>query len=300
MYGPTETPESEELSFEGPERWSRWAAWVRAHTRLAAAVGASIAVLAVIAGGRLLYERSRQPLPPPEGSSPQTGHLSVYLCATEPFWEKCRGPATAADRRKIEAALRSIPEIQSFRFETREQSLANLRKTVVRASNPEGLPDLFGSLRPEDVPESYYAALRPGDWPGVRQRVEALPGVSYVRTFRDDMWWGKADVAITLCPRASSLEKRCARRGAATEAEKAAVLDRIHSLPGIETVYFEDRTHAVKALGDVSRQGLDANGDLPGLSEVFYLKLDRPVTKDLSPSFSDLPGVAGVRPVSTP
>jgi hypothetical protein len=295
-----EAPESEELSFEGPERTSRWAGWLRAHARLVTALALSLGVLA--GGGWFLHERSRQPLPPPDGPWPQTGYLGVYLCGeSTDQWEHCRGrgTVTAVERRRIEAALRGVPEVAGFRFVTREQALAAFREgEPPNALEPGRSEALLRLMRAEDMPESYDVVLRPGDWAGIRRRIEPLAGVSNVSIFRDAFWWGKADVVIRLCPR-SNLEKRCASRGAATEAEKEAVLDRIHSVPGVEAVYFEDRPHALKVLRHVWWEGIDLGGDLPALNESFYLKLDRPpVMRDLAPFFTDLTGVEGLSRVS--
>lgn len=297
-----EDPRSEELSFgadsgDGPRPSERAAEWARAHRRLLTAVGLSVALVAGSGvGGWHLYEKSNQPLPPPDGPWPQTGRLSVYLCGGTDFdagWETCRsgGAATAADRQKIEAGLRAMPELRDIRFESREEARANLREKSTEGTEP----DLV------DIPEAYRVRVEPGDWKALRSRIEALPGVSNVFLFRDGFWWDKADIGISLCPESSSLPTNpCKGRGRPTEDEKRNVFDRIKALPDVETVYLEDPAHYLKMLRHSywEETGSAAN-DVAHLPETFYVKLKRPPARDtINKIFEGMPGVNDVSDIS--
>ncbi|WP_433499819.1 permease-like cell division protein FtsX [Sphaerimonospora sp. CA-214678] len=297
-----EDPRSEELSFgadsgDGPRPSERAAAWARARRRPLTVVGLSVALAAGLGvSGLHLYGKSGRPLPPPDGPWPQTGRLSVFLCRGTDFdagWETCRagGAATAADKQKIEAGLRAMPELRDIRFESREETRADLREKSTRGTEP----DLI------DIPEAYRARVKPGDWTALRHRIEALPGVANVFLFRDGFWWDKADIGISLCPESSSLPTDpCKGRGRPTDDEKRNVLDRIEALPDVEAVYLEDPAHYLKTLRHSywEETGSAAN-DVAYLPETFYVRLKRPPARDeVEKIFEGMPGVSDVTDIS--
>nr|BFE86662.1 hypothetical protein GCM10020093_092630 [Planobispora longispora] len=104
---------------------------------------------------------------------------------------------------------------------------------------------------------------RDADFAAVAARVDAFPEVEAVVREFPDVWSGKADLAVRLCATADRLEEECARNrpggtaGAATDAEKEAVLDRLWDLPGVETVYLQDRDHLARMLRRHGPQGAD-------------------------------------------
>ncbi|MEZ0074950.1 permease-like cell division protein FtsX [Planotetraspora sp. GP83] len=298
-----DAPEGEELSF-GDDREPRLGGWLRAHRRLVGVVALSALLLAgASVGGWVLYQRSRQPLPPPDGPWPQTGTFSAFLCqGGDAASEACsdRGAVTGEEKQAVAAVLNTSPVVKDFHFETQEEALANFRALPGAEEDPTH-EALLDTIEAADLPESYRGAIGPGDWRALKRRLEALPDVSRVYVFRDHFWWGKANLSIALCPQAAGIYERCEGRGAASQAEKDDVLGRIHALPGVEAVYFEDRAHALKVWRHVWWQGAVTNRDLPNLPEAYYVKLTAPpVIRDIRKSFAGVAGVAQVSDVSGP
>ncbi|MEV4459936.1 permease-like cell division protein FtsX [Microbispora sp. NPDC049633] len=250
-----------------------------------------------LAGWRF-YEDSRRPLSPPDGPRLQSGSFSVYLCdrsGTE-IWSNCHHrTATAEDRRAIEVALRALPQIRDFHFESKEQAFEIFRQGL--SDDPSGLK-VLSVTGADDMPESYTGDLGPGDWGALRRRLEALPGVSNVYIFGDTLWKGIADVGIKFCPEESDLYESCRGHRKASEREKAAVLDRIGKLDGVQTVYFEDVAHALEDNRRILWNGGSGVGPR-ALPEAFYVKFDRPPARaDMEKVFGRMPGVAEVVLVS--
>ncbi|MEN3540196.1 permease-like cell division protein FtsX [Microbispora sp. ZYX-F-249] len=259
-------------------------------------------VVALLAGlglaGWRFSGQSRRPLPPPAQSPPRSGFFSVYLCPNSPHdLPACHdGAATEEDRRGIEAALKAMPEVRIFRFRTREQGWEDFQEWVAPGEG-SGTESVY---EPADVPEAYHGALGPGDWQGVKRRLEGLPGVSDVIVFGDTAWRGRADIAIQFCPdRGDGAFERCERTPRASERERAAVLDRIEDLDGVEAVYFEDLAHALRDRRRMLWEGTEI--DPLVVPEGFWLRLDRPGRlSEMREIFGRMPGVAAVLEVSAP
>ncbi|MCT9928812.1 permease-like cell division protein FtsX [Planotetraspora sp. A-T 1434] len=294
---------SEELSFgQHPDRESRARGWLRAHRGLVSVAALSVLLLAgASVGGWLLYQRSRQPLPPPEGPWPQTGYLTVFLCREDDPLEACRdrGGITAEEKRAVEAVLRTSSVIKKFRFETQEEALAKFRATILPKAMKEdpSRAALLKDVEAADLPASYRGTLGAGDWNTVVQRLERLPGISNSYLYHENFWLGKTDIWIPLCPQVGSYLVQCTGHGKATAAEKQAILDRIRGLPGVDVVYFEDSAHGLKVFRHFwwNGGGVDNPAQVP---ESFYVKFAKPpVTRDIAKSLAGLPGLAGVREV---
>lgn len=263
-----------------------------------------IAALAVVflAGlglaGWWIHEQSRWPLPLPAESLPQSGFFSVYICLpSTPDLPTCHdGAATEEDKQGIEAALKAMPEVRIFRFRTQEQGWEDFQEWVT----PREGSGIASAYEPADMPEAYHGALGPGDWQGVKQRLQGLPGVSDVIVFGDTAWRGRADIAIQFCPdKGDRAYERCERTPRASEQERAAVLDRIEDLDGVEAVYFEDLAHALRDRRRMLWDGTEI--DPLVVPEGFWLKLDRPGRlSEMREIFERMPGVAAVLEVSAP
>ncbi|WP_370024013.1 permease-like cell division protein FtsX [Planotetraspora sp. GP83] len=286
------------MSF-GDDREPRLGGWLRAHRGLVGVVALSVLLLAgVSVGGWVLYQRFRQPLPPPEGPWPQTGYLTVFLCREDDPFEPCRdrGGITAEEKRAVEAVLRTSSVIKKVRFETQEEALANFRATILPKAMKEdpSRAALLKDVEAADLPASYHGTLGAGDWNTVVQRLEGLPGISKFYLTHENFWLGKADLWIPLCPQIGGYLEPCTGHGEATAAEKQAILDRIRSLPGVDVVYFEDSAHGLKVLRHSwwHGGGTDNPAQVP---ESFYVKFMKPpVTRDIAKSLAGLPGLAGV------
>ncbi|MEU7877226.1 permease-like cell division protein FtsX [Microbispora bryophytorum] len=251
-----------------------------------------------VAGWRF-YEHSRRPQPPPVTSAPLTGRLSVFLCTdgSDEYAPNCLyGAATADDRRKIEAVLRSLPELRGLSFETKEQAYERFRKSA--GDDLAGL-EFVRKTRADEMPESYQGALGPGDWEAIRLRIDDLRGVLATGIYGDSLWRGVADIGIALCPEIGSDFSRCQGRARVSEGEKAAVLDRIRDLDGVKAVYIEDAAHARVNMRRIFWRPDTEDVDVRALPEAFYIAFDRPPAKtEMEKIFLSMPGVAQVVPVS--
>ncbi|WP_169950532.1 permease-like cell division protein FtsX [Microbispora sp. H11081] len=203
---------------------------------------AALLVVALAVGGVSAYRASRQPSSPPDGPWPLTGTFLVHLCGPpSPYDEQVSdetptmedicpwGAATAAQRREIERVLASHAETRAYRRLTPAQALA-----IARQDRRVG-EMLDESLVSRAV---YGGVLAPGDWRRVIGEVQRVPGVFHVESYRDDFWWGKADVAVLLC------RADCE----AGPADRQAVYDRLRALPAVDEIYFEDAEHAAAVM----------------------------------------------------
>ncbi|MEU6407307.1 permease-like cell division protein FtsX [Microbispora sp. NPDC046933] len=232
-----EAPRTEEMTTGESGGRRRWP--------LAVAV-AAVLVVALAAGGVVAYRASREPSSPPDGPWPRTGTFLVHLCGPpSPYDEQLSdgprpedictsGAATAAQRREVERVLASHPETRGYRRLTPAQALAIARQD-------ERIGDILDEYLLRRA--VYGGVLAPGDWRRVLGEVQRLPGVFYVESYRDDFWWGKADVAVRFCWEESSTYE--CERG---PADRRAVLDRIRALPGVDEIYYEDAEHALAVM----------------------------------------------------
>lgn len=236
---PVDTPENvagaEELSFgDDPDQEPWLRRWVAAHRKVLAIGTAAIVLLALIAGGGWhLYQQSRKPLPPPAVALPEQVRFAVWLCREEICPDL--GTPRPGDVSRVEATLRSMPEVASVSFLSGESQRS--RHSGVDPSGRRASPtfsDMFhGSLR------------RSSDFPAVAARLSTLTAVAEIRRVPTDFWFGKADVTVTLC--GSSSAEACSPFliQDMTEEQKQAILDRIREIDGVQQIYFEDRRHAL-------------------------------------------------------
>ncbi|MFC4058016.1 hypothetical protein ACFOWE_06900 [Planomonospora corallina] len=306
----------DELSFGGgdPDRepWSEarlraLREWLEARARVLTACAVVLAVLGAAGlGGRYLYERSREPLPPPEAAFPEQLEFAVMLCqGYGPGGGRCPGRprATEADYRAVAERLRAMPELAGVVLRSPEEVRRELsaRHTVTDGWEPAAGtvfdPSLQGTLR------------RGGDFAAVAAKVEAMPEVDSVTRLIPDFWAGKADLEVALCGQAERLRRECTENrprgvvGAATEEEKDAIVARLWELPGAEAIYLQDRDHFMRLARHYGKKDLTSGRPLrpDHAYESLYVKLARPpgieevaaVARALTP----LPGVLGVLPV---
>ncbi|MGI5160952.1 permease-like cell division protein FtsX [Microbispora sp. CA-102843] len=292
-----DSPAMEELSFGDDRRTAGFWTPARRRPLVTVLVVVLLAGLGIAAWG--FYEHLRRPLPPPVTSAPRTGRLWVVLCADGPdeYAPNClHGAATADDKRKIEAVLRSLPEIRDFSFESKERAYERFRKSA--GEDPAGL-EFVRKTRVDEMPESYHGALGPGEWEAIRLRIGDLSGVFATEIYGDSLWRGVADIGIPLCPEIGSDYPRCRGRERVSEEEKTAVLDRVRDLDGVKAVYFEDAAHALANRRRIFWQSEGEDVDVRALPEAFYVAFDRPPAKaEMEKILGRMPGVADVVSVS--
>ncbi|GGL09289.1 permease-like cell division protein FtsX [Planomonospora parontospora] len=296
----------EEISFGGgdPDKEPRLQAWVRAHAGLVRLLSVCAVVLLVLGaagiGGRYLYERSFEPLPPPEAALPEQLRFVVFLC--EGYGPggggRCPGrrKATDAEGRAVAERMRTMPELAGVVFVSGEQ---NRRETLAYYADlgeePSGEVDPFPTVR--------AVLRRSGDFAAVARQVRAMPAVDRVERDPADFWWGRADLAVVLCgtddwSRYACPENRPAGvTGAVSAAERQAVLDRIWTLPEAETVYLQDREHHTRLMRHYYPEE-PAGGRMFRIDlsrETFYVKLSDPAAfPAAAKALKSLPGVSAV------
>ncbi|GIH89691.1 permease-like cell division protein FtsX [Planobispora siamensis] len=300
---------NEELSFGGgdPDREPRLRAWSRAHPRLVAVcVAAAVLLAAGGAGGWYLHRRSQEPSPPPAVAFPEQTRFTVLLCSGYgPGEGLCPGrrKADEAEHLAVAARMRAMPELAGVAYVSEEDNRRETLALYAARGEPqetEGVAftaHLRGTLR------------RSGDFAAVVAKITAFPEVKRVIRVPVDFWAGKADVAVHLCAAADAPREECTENrsggiaGAATGAEKEAVLDRLRELPGVETVYLQDRDHLARLLGHYGPRLPERDQPVQPdqLYETFYVKLFRPAgpagTAEMVRALEPLPGVREVTPV---
>jgi cell division transport system permease protein len=113
------------------------------------------------------------------GADPQ---LSVFL-ATD---------AGQADAARIESALKSASGVRSFRFVTKDEALAEMRRT-------EGFADIAASIVSNPLPDAFVVALVPGEAEAVERlaaELRAAPKVAHVQF--DAVWVKRLEAMLRL------------------------------------------------------------------------------------------------------
>ncbi|GAA3117045.1 hypothetical protein GCM10010466_05050 [Planomonospora alba] len=287
------------------ERSAACREWARAHVRVLTVCAVVPAVLGAAGfGGLYLYERSREPLPPPDAPLPAQLRFVVYPCGRM-MGANCSGGGDAeANARVVAERMRSMPELAEVVPVSEEES----RREVLAyyADAGEELPQGMGAGHPVVRARLH----RGGDFAEVARRLRGMPEVETVYRELSDFWAGKADLAVRLCGKAMEWQHwdRCAenRSGGAehptTAEEKEAILDRIWDLPGAETVYLQSREDSIR---------LDRHyyPEEPSSSrmfrwdravETFYVKLSDPAAFPAAArALKSLPGVGWVSRVGS-
>ncbi|SPL88466.1 Cell division protein FtsX [[Actinomadura] parvosata subsp. kistnae] len=100
--------------------------------------------------------------------------VSVFLCKDGDSWASCAGgEITKPERLNLQRALEGRPEVESVRFEDRQQAWESFRRQY------EDDPELLKATTPTDMPESFRARIRAGaDASAVARAASELPGVS--------------------------------------------------------------------------------------------------------------------------
>jgi cell division transport system permease protein len=110
------------------------------------------------------------------GADPQ---LSVFL-ATD---------AVRADAARIESAIKSASGVRSFRFVTKDEALAELRRT-------EGFADIATTIASNPLPDAFVVALVPGEAEAAERLAAALRAAPKVAHVQFDAVWVKRLEAI--------------------------------------------------------------------------------------------------------
>jgi cell division transport system permease protein len=108
--------------------------------------------------------------------------IATYLCRDSDVNPSCTSAATDTQKQAIEAVIEDSPEVETYRFETKEEAFEKVKKLLGE--------DQFEGPNPvmtaEDMSEAYWITLKnPKEFEGISSAVVGLDGVSQIRDERD-------------------------------------------------------------------------------------------------------------------
>jgi cell division transport system permease protein len=108
--------------------------------------------------------------------------IATYLCRDSDVNPSCTSAATETQKEAIEAVIEDSPEVESYRFETKEEAFEKVKKLLGE--------DQFDGPNPvmtaEDMSEAYWITLKnPKEFKGITSAVIGLDGVSQIRDERE-------------------------------------------------------------------------------------------------------------------
>ncbi|GAA4379878.1 permease-like cell division protein FtsX [Nocardioides caricicola] len=107
--------------------------------------------------------------------------ITAFLCKDRDDNPACAGEVTEAQKERIAAVVEENPEVDSYRFETKEEAFEKI-KELLGAEKFEG-PNPAATA--EDMPESVWITLNdPDEYEGIESAIIGLDGVSSVRDQR--------------------------------------------------------------------------------------------------------------------
>lgn len=108
--------------------------------------------------------------------------IATYLCRDSDANPSCSSAATDAQKQAIEQVMVDSPEVESYRFETKEEAFEKVKKLLgdkqFEGPNPV--------MTADDMSEAYWITLKnPREFEGIKSAVIGLDGVSNIRDERD-------------------------------------------------------------------------------------------------------------------
>jgi cell division transport system permease protein len=108
--------------------------------------------------------------------------IATYLCRDSDVNLSCTSAATDTQKEAIEAVIEDSPEVEKYRFETKEEAFEKVKKLLGE--------DQFDGPNPvmtaDDMSEAYWITLKdPKEFDGITSAVVGLDGVSQIRDERE-------------------------------------------------------------------------------------------------------------------
>jgi cell division transport system permease protein len=108
--------------------------------------------------------------------------IATYLCRDSDVNPSCTTAATDAQKEAIEAVIEDSPEVESYRFETREEAFDKV-KELLGEEQFEGQNPVMTA---DDMSEAYWITLKnPKEFDGITSAVKGLDGVAQIRDERE-------------------------------------------------------------------------------------------------------------------
>lgn len=158
---------------------------LRRNASMHVAVILTLFVSLTLAGCGILFQRQADKTAEALGNELQ---ILVNLCVVDDPNDKptCAGGAvTDQQRREIERALKSSPEVESYEFQTQAEGFEEAQDIPAYEPYFEGADPV---ITEEDWPPQYWITLKdPKEAEGVKSAVEGLDGVSVIQDQREDL-----------------------------------------------------------------------------------------------------------------
>ena len=107
--------------------------------------------------------------------------ITAFLCKARDDNPSCTTEVTATQKTRIEQEIENNKEVDSYRYESKEEAFAKI-KDLLGADKFEG-PNPAATA--DDMPESYWITLKnPDEYAGIESAIVGLDGVSNVRDQR--------------------------------------------------------------------------------------------------------------------
>ncbi|GAB3255675.1 permease-like cell division protein FtsX [Nocardioides dilutus] len=108
--------------------------------------------------------------------------IATYLCRDSDVNPSCTSAATEAQKEAIEAVIEDSPEVETYRFETKEEAFEKVKKLL----GEEQFEGPNPVMTAEDMSEAYWITLKnPKEFEGITSAVVGLDGVSQIRDERE-------------------------------------------------------------------------------------------------------------------
>lgn len=134
--------------------------------------------LTLVGVGVLLREQSIK-------STEQWGselQITAFLCKARDDNPACTGEVTQAQKDALAKVIDDSPEVEKFRFETKEEAFEKVKELL----GPEKFEGSNPAATVDDMPESVWITLEdPDEYEGITSAIVGLDGVSSIRDQRD-------------------------------------------------------------------------------------------------------------------
>ncbi|TYK51097.1 permease-like cell division protein FtsX [Actinomadura decatromicini] len=132
-----------------------------------------LSVVGMTAGTYLVFDRTMGKDDAKGGAGRQ---VNVFLCVKSSDPAKCgQGAATDLQKDAIRKRLQSMPKVRSVVYLSQDQAWADFKRKFADDK------DLIGSVRPQDIPDSFQARVEDGGAAkAVKAAMTGVPGVEAV------------------------------------------------------------------------------------------------------------------------
>ena len=108
--------------------------------------------------------------------------IATYLCRDSDVNPSCTSAATDTQKEQVETVIEDSPEVETYRFETKEEAFAKVKKLL----GDEQFDGPNPVMSADDMSEAYWITLKdPKEFEGITSAVVGLDGVSQIRDERE-------------------------------------------------------------------------------------------------------------------